>query len=790
MKKIFIYILFVSIFVLTGCDRNTVVVLNYSNYSELHKAFEVLELGFEYDKEINNPYNSSEITMDAIITFNDKTVSVPLFYYESFERTLDNDVEKLNPTNNDGWRLRYTPLETGTYDIRVKVNHNKKTKSLYLGRYFINPGDKDGNLQVSSDKTHLEFSNGNSFVGIGHNLCGWEWAGVDNMQGTYEYDRWFTELVSNGANMTQFDLCEGDNIEWTNIDYELPTSTGYDGVNSYNQQAAWKMDYKVKTATDLGLYFRFTLFHWEDFDNEKTNFPDWGWERNPYNAINGGPVDNVSEFFKDTTSKQYVKDYLRYCVSRWGYSTNLMAWELWNEIDAPEICWKEGENYHSNQVNVAEWHQEMGQYMKELDPNKHLITTSFASSDLGDAIWKLEEIDITTFHRYTMYNNSVEGLYESHRALYNIINSRLQMYNKPVIGGEFALSPGGDIQRENDLDGIAFHNQVWSSIFSGSFGTAMHWTWGSYIDRNDLYYHYNGLSKFLIDEDLNEMEFSNNIRANENYYFYQMSSNNRAMLWIRDAKYDFYDVVVDKYEPQPISNAKVELSGLINQKYTVLYYDTLSGKIVNQETIDVIEGKFELKISEFVKDIAIKVLPTNEVYSYINIGAGRPLDDLDVCGDTVSMYASGVELAGMSDDGMFAYVMVKGDFVYTAKISEVTYLSQNAKAGIMIRQSLSSNSKMLYLAMNGFGSYNLFVRYASIPSASGWNYIGSGSYFRVERINDTFNVYVSANNIEYILVDTIEFSKISDELYVGLAACASNNLGYNDALFENVKLER
>lgn len=790
MKKVFLLIVSLFLFIVTGCDgKIESPALTYSNYSENHRAYDLLELGFVYEEEVANPYDSSEISMDAIITFNNKTISVPMFYYESYERSLNNDVEKLSPTNNNGWRLRYTPLEAGEYHIVAEVKDGTKIKKYELGTYNILAGNKDANLKVSSDKAHLEFSNGNSFVGIGHNLCGWEWAGVDNMQGTYEYDKWFTNLKMNGANMTQFDLCEGDNIEWTSIEYELPTSKDYNGVHYYNQQSSWKMDYKVKTATDLGLYFRFSLFHWEDFDNEKSNFPDWGWDRNPYNKQNGGPANNVQEFFSNSTAKQYVKDYFRYCVARWGYSTNLMAWELWNEVDAPEVVWGDG-NYHSNQNIVTEWHKEMAGYIKSLDANKHLITTSYAQSSLGDPIWKLDEIDITTFHRYTMYNSSNEGLYEAQHVLYNIINSRLKMYNKPVIAGEFAISPGGDIQRENDLTGIGMHNQIWSSIFSGSFGSAMHWTWGSYVDKNNLYTHYKGLSNFIKDENLNGMSFTNNLREYDNYYSYSISNNNRVLIWLRDVKHDYYSVEKEGYIAQEITNANVSLDGLNNGNYTALYYDTYTGEIIDKKEIEVVNGSYELPIITFKKDIAVKVIPTSEIYSYINIGAGRPLDNVFVCGDKVTLYASGVELAGMSDDGLFAYVMVEGDFTYKAKVSEVTYLSQSSKAGIMIRQSLSSNSKMIFLAMNGLGSYNLFVRYSSIPQASGWNHVGEGSYFKVERIGNIFNVYVSADDINYQLIEKVEFSKIADQLYVGLAACSGNSLGYNNSTFENVKLER
>ena len=104
-------------------------------------------------------------------------------------------------------------------------------------------------------------------------------------------------MAQNGANLTQFDFCEGDQIEWTPCDNELPFSEDWKGLNEYNQQNAWKMDRRFQTAEELGIFFRLSLFHWEDFDDETEKFPDWGWNRNPYHDQNGGPAKNVSEFF-------------------------------------------------------------------------------------------------------------------------------------------------------------------------------------------------------------------------------------------------------------------------------------------------------------------------------------------------------------------------------------------------------------------------------------------------------------------------------------------------------------
>lgn len=63
---------------------------------------------------------------------------------------------------------------------------------------------------------------------------------------------------------------------------------------------------------------------------------------------------------------------------------------------------------------------------------------------------------------------------------------------------------------ENDREGVSFHNGLYSSIFSNSLGTTMHWTWGSYVDEYNLYSHYRAVNTLFKGADLrNAAAFDN-----------------------------------------------------------------------------------------------------------------------------------------------------------------------------------------------------------------------------------------------------------------------------------------
>lgn len=768
--------------------KNRSVKTVYNSAQNGIRAYETLEIGVELPKNYLNPYDSSKVEVDAIIQNGDIKQTVPMFWYEDYERSLFGDVEKLTYTGRSFWMLRYVPKTAGEYKITVSVKENGKKKySDKATTVQVFEGNADGYLRVSSDNTHLEFENGRAFNGIGHNLCGWEYAGGDNMAGTYDYDRWLNELAANGANMVQFDLCEGDNLEWTKKDGELPYSDGYNGLRWFNPQTAWKTDYKVKICESSGIYFRFSLYHWEDFDNEgDNNFPDWGWNRNPYNSANGGTAENVTEFFKGEESRVATKNYIRYCVARWGYSENLLMWELWNETDAPEVVWAEGDSYYNQKPLVADWHEEMGEYIKSIDVNRHLVTTSFANASNGDEVWGLDCIDVTTFHRYTMYNDGTEGLYNSVKALYLIVNSRLKTYDKPVIAGEFALSPAGDVQRENDREGIGFHNQIWASVFSGSFGTAMHWNWDSYLDRYDLYYHYAPLSEFLRYEDLRGARRSDNVMEEGETLFMTMAKSDRAFVWIRDREYD-YNQVMNGYQPKTISGAKVSLD-LPDGEYVVTFFDTYTGKNLSTENMTAQGGKLDVAVKDFQKDIAIKIVSVSQIYTSAVLAEGGACDETKVSGDRIVLNGTGADIGGMSDAGYYAYLTVTGDFDYIVRVDKVSYTGEFSKAGIMMRVNTAPSGKMAFIGMNGTGDVSFITRKAMLAEHGEWVDSFVGSYLKMERRGDTIRAYISADGKNYKMIGETEFVNLKDELLIGVAVSSKNTLGYNESIFNCVSL--
>ena len=613
MARVLIIALFLICFgliLLIGCDTMDMLIeqTKQANRGSLFAA------RFSSPSLFDNPYDPDEVAMDAYITTPDGRVEViPCFWAVDYTRELIDGVEHLTKTDDGHWELRYTPRVTGEYKYYVKweAQSNRSFRSPENGAYTFEAtaADSKGFLTVSNeDQNYLAFDDGSFFLGIGHNLCGWEFHGTENKAGTYDYDVWLSRIAENGGNMSQFDFCEGDQIEWTYNAAELPYSADWNGLNSYNQQTAWKMDERFRIAENLGVYFRLAMFHWEDFDKEIENFPHWGWLRNPYNSVNGGLVNNVHEFFADEASMNIVKKSLRYSVARWGYSPNILAFEIWNEVDAPDMVWGTGHSYTDTAASISEWHKEMASYISSLDINRHIVTTSFADSNNGNRIWSLQEIAISTIHRYTMYNPA-GSLYETVKTISGLVNKRFTATGKPVLIGEFALSPAGEIQRRDDKDGFAMHQQLWASVLSKSVGTAMHWTWGSYIDANDLYHLYKPLADFTAGEDFRGGK-AFILQGKGQPITLGIRNGADVFLWVSDPGHAFEDAR-DGVTPRTVENIEVIIKDLPIAQYEVSFHDTFVGGLVGQEMAQSDESGLVVRLPAFKADIAVKIKKAN-----------------------------------------------------------------------------------------------------------------------------------------------------------------------------------
>lgn len=426
-----------------------------------------LELSVDLTAAYINPYDYADIAVRC--SFKSPagiTKVVDGFYIQDY--TLNTTNGSITPAGTGNFRVRFAPDETGTWEYTLSCTTTGGTVMLTAQTFQCTNSTTPGFIRKNTSN-YLGFDNGMQYIPVGENLC-WQ-----NTNAYTDYTSWLNKLSDNKANFIRLWMpAWALAFEWKN------GSNGFGGLKQYKQTSAYYLDWLVDYCRQKGIYVMLCLNN----HGQVSTSTNAEWNDNPYNAANGGPCTNTWDFFTNTTAKQVHKNRLRYIVARYGYSRNIMSWELFNEVE-----WTD--NFSAHKTDITEWHDEMAQYLKSIDVNKHLVTTSYAHDNEDANTWNLAPIDFTQTHFYVTTPNIETIIGASH-------SEYLSKYNKPTLNGEFGISVSSGTQTGvDDPDGVHIHNSIWATAFSGGMGAAMTWWWDSYMHPYNLYSHYKPLSELL-----------------------------------------------------------------------------------------------------------------------------------------------------------------------------------------------------------------------------------------------------------------------------------------------------
>ncbi|MFH1239452.1 MAG: DUF5060 domain-containing protein [bacterium] len=431
-------------------------------YAETNSVgqYEKFELNVVLDlKNIyHNPYDAEEIDLSAVFTSpKGEIFKIPGFIYQGFSLSPS---EVLKEYPKPVWKIRFSPNQKGKWSYQLKVKNPQTKYSSKVLSFKCVASRNPGFIRVNKkDRRYFQFDSGEIFYARGENLC---WIEPDD---PFDFNDYFIRLKESCQNWIRVWNCPWHIItEWSE-----PRAKG---LGRYSQRDSWKFDQMLELAARYGIYLQ------KVFNFHGMFIPGDEWENNPYNKNLGGPGHKPTDFFSNEEAKSLFKRKLRYAIARWGYSTNILAWELFNEVDLVN---------NVDHDEVAVWHREMAHYLKQADPFKHLITTSFARPTAGDKTWKLKDIDYTQVHDYV--NDVI--------TLINSLSKFRRKYNKPCLVGEIAGEITSMQAEARDKRGIRLHNSLWTSLMSPLAGTAMYWWWDGHIRHNNLYYHFKAVGEFV-----------------------------------------------------------------------------------------------------------------------------------------------------------------------------------------------------------------------------------------------------------------------------------------------------
>ncbi|MCM8760014.1 MAG: DUF5060 domain-containing protein, partial [Candidatus Omnitrophica bacterium] len=345
-----------------------IFLFNFRANTQTVTRYDKFEVSFEIPIVFDNPFDPEEIDIiGEFISPSKRKICVPAFFTRDYLRRLEQEGEQLYPYGKHQWMIRFAPEEIGEYKYKILIRFNGKFYDFDCGGFECVNGLNPGFVRWDeNDPSCLSFSNGEFFYPIGHVIRSpddvrtpykYEFQ-TDKGKGTFAYDEYFRKMKDNLENYIRMWM----SAWWVGIEWTPAYAQHYEGIGRYSLENSWKLDYVLDIARKYDIYMVLTLINHGQFSIR----PDAEWWDNPYNVINGGFLNSPDEFFYNQEAEKWFCKRLRYIVARWGYSTQIAFWELWNEVDLT--------GYYDSK-NVRLWHEKIIPILKEMDPWKHNVTS-------------------------------------------------------------------------------------------------------------------------------------------------------------------------------------------------------------------------------------------------------------------------------------------------------------------------------------------------------------------------------------------------------------------------------
>jgi len=581
-------------------------------------CFEKFELSFNLARTYSNPFDPEIVDARAHFICPDGTrESAPAFFYQGYQRQRKSGVEHLTPIGRSQWRVRYAPRQIGTYHYYITVKDDRVIRSATMAFRSVASTSRGFIHMSKKDPGFFEFTNGDFYYPIGHNIAAVSDARAEKMgvylphgEGTYAYDRMLARMSKAGENfgriwMTPWSM----EIEWTK-DY----NAHFSGLGRYSQLNAWRLDHVVETAGNEGIYLMLLLASHGEITDYESNFGGALDKRNilrpeqgsPYWSINGGPLlgdarHAPDKFYTDPTVLKYYKNQARYIAARWGYSPAVMSWEMLNEPDLHQAFRDERSRPLSKTfgTNCAAFVKALILEFHANDPARHLATTGLWKDSSAHTAPVLQVKELDFFAAHVFEPNLPPDILKTSTNL-------TKRFKLPIFITEADVSP---FPRGADVTLRSLRQPLWSSFMTPQPGAACPWWW-VLIDRKNAYHIPGALAAFAKGEDRRGMNYkpmaiavTRNRGDTRSLQAMALGNTTRAFCWVYDPSIfqTEYDVATEKTLPTTIS-----IRGLKDGLYTVEIWDTRKGKALTSKAARSRSGTLKITLPAFAQDIACK----------------------------------------------------------------------------------------------------------------------------------------------------------------------------------------
>lgn len=549
------------------------------------------------------------------------------FLYQEFTRKMVDHSEQLTAVGPLEWRIRYTPREAGMHRFKIGVGIQGAERWSATHFFECLPAEHAGFIRVSdSAPKYFETERGDFFQPVGLNMhnpfdqrnvdsFGKKWA-VKGNPGTFIYERVMNRLGKAGGNAATVWMSPW----WVEFEWN-DSYPGCHGLTDYNLGRAWQLDQVMKYARATGLRVNLSLENHGKF----SKVADSQWRENPYNVVNGGPVEAVNDFFTSLEARRIYRKKLDYLLARWGHDPTIMSFELASESDFF------GENYSFGLgPEVSNWHVATARYIKENHPWPHMVSSHY-SLDMGRVNKVVAAEPLLDFYGVDAYSRQVDSSYPV-----LLSNERNQAVpEKPYVTWEFGGSARGASKEQLKAD---LHFGLWSSLFLETAAAPFLW-WYEFVDQEKLYPAFTSFQAFARDVDKRRPSVTMGFIAEKDQDvkgFGRVYTNPGPGVALAEAWAYSESAIHAKLNWKPVGTSKlsgdlpalplakpqekaalesvekpegvrIHIPGAFPDQVRVEYWNSNTGKVVGRETLVSDEKGVELTLPAFIDTIAVRI---------------------------------------------------------------------------------------------------------------------------------------------------------------------------------------
>jgi hypothetical protein len=117
-----------------------------------------------------------------------------------------------------------------------------------------------------------------------------------------------------------------------------------------------------------------------------------------------------------------------------------------------------------------------------------------------------------------------------------------------------------------DKDGIMLHDLLFAPFFSGAAGPGHAWHWDNYIDKNDLWFHFQRFGEAIKGIDPVKEKFIPVKIPHPKLRIYGLMGSKTILLWCRDIENDWENELVKGVPPAMLSGLSIDVSSILSIK--------------------------------------------------------------------------------------------------------------------------------------------------------------------------------------------------------------------------------